>query len=114
MPIDPDRLPLIKRQLQDIAQHQPELWDMITDKGHCCPSMVGLPDLCAQTATRDIPCAECWQQAIAGEKAAVIKNGAYYCPDCDEKLTPAQILPGGAQQWRCPKCKKEYSILTRE
>ncbi len=110
--MDETELQAIKEDVKEIRQRMPAVWAMLTEKGHCCPSMVGLKDQCAVTDTQELPCASCWEKAIAGDKPVVIKDGAYYCPDCDAKLLP-QILPDGRQKWRCPACGKTYNIIPR-
>lgn len=51
--------------LNEIKQRMPAIWMMLTEASHCCPSMLGLKDQCAETDTLTLPCLSCWEKAIA-------------------------------------------------
>ncbi len=106
MDLSQDEILTRKRHLQQIKKDMPEIWDLLAS-ARCCPSYIGLSACCSMDAV----CSECWEKAITIENPVLVKDGKYYCPECNTELS-LKKTENGSQEWFCSKCNRTIIVPT--
>ena len=106
MDLSPDEILTRKRHLHQIKKDMPEIWDLLASS-RCCPSYLGLSACCSMDAI----CSECLEKAITIENPVLVKDGKYYCPECNTELS-LKTTENGSQKWFCSKCNRTIIVPT--